>query len=672
MTMIKQRSRKTAALTATAAVAGGVLLSLSGAAAANAERVDMASDYGYVNPDTGAFNILGGYDKPADMKGDTDIAFCIEMGVYFPSSTNEVVKQVETDEYPEIAYIINKWGGDLDAKNQAAVQYLVHANLDVHDDGFSSAHGIGSGDTSKSNAEYQEARQAMLDGVDAEVKELADEYWSEATSNVGPYTAANPVITPDSPKASTGLISGFALSTAAGSAVTEDTVTVSLSGDATFEDGSQEKVISLDEVGEGLRYQMTKHGGTFEVSYEATDLPSAKLVIAQLAPHDGGDGYDGTGVYPEGSPYAGDTKTDREGAPVQTSIAAVTSEAGAVSEAATYANEISVADLQTMALDQADGDKSLSQTGGVVTDEVEYHNLIPGQEYTLDAELMDKETGESTGFTAQAKFTPESADGTTSVTFEPLDASYAGKSLVVFETATDADGNVVGEHKDLESEEQTIDIVDIGTTATDEADGDKRVAHDGVISDEVAYENLVPGKEYTLKGWLMDQETGDPVIDAKTGEQVPGETVFTPEEADGTVVVSFDLGSVPDTTTVAFEELYDADGNLIAEHKDIDDRGQTVVTEGVPPTEPSEPSEPEESEESEPSEEPVTSAQPEEPTTPVNPGAVVHTGGSTQDENPGALALGSLGAALLVGGGAVTYRIRNKRATLVSDGSGEG
>ena len=33
---------------------------------------------------------------------------------------------------------------------------------------------------------------------------------------------------------------------------------------------------------------------------------------------------------------------------------------------------------------------------------------------------------------------------------------------------------------------------------------------DAVITDEVKYEGLIPGKEYTLHATLMDKKTGEP------------------------------------------------------------------------------------------------------------------------------------------------------------------
>ena len=77
----------------------------------------------------------------------------------------------------------------------------------------------------------------------------------------------------------------------------------------------------------------------------------------------------------------------------------------------------------------------------------------------------------------------------------------------------------------------------IGTTATDAADGDHEARADEsvTVNDEVAYENLTPGQEYTLTGTLMDKSTGKPVQSG--GKDVTSTVSFVPEAASGTQTV---------------------------------------------------------------------------------------------------------------------------------------
>ena len=98
-----------------------------------------------------------------------------------------------------------------------------------------------------------------------------------------------------------------------------------------------------------------------------------------------------------------------------------------------------------------------------------------------------------------------------------------------------------------------------------------------VLIDEVAYTNLAPGKEYSLTGTLMDKETGKPMLDSD-GKEITATTTFTPESANGTVTVAFEVDAAlfAGKTTVAFEELFQ-DGKSIAIHADITDENQTIT-----------------------------------------------------------------------------------------------
>lgn len=125
-------------------------------------------------------------------------------------------------------------------------------------------------------------------------------------------------------------------------------------------------------------------------------------------------------------------------------------------------------------------------------------------------------------------------------------------------------------------------IPELGTTAT--IDGKKEFTANGdiTIDDVVSYKHLTAGKEYTIKGVLMDKSTGKPFL--VDGKEVNSEVTFTPETADGEVIVSFTFdGSVitKETEIVVFETLY-REGTEIAVHADIDDTDQTVTIHPQP------------------------------------------------------------------------------------------
>ena len=235
-----------------------------------------------------------------------------------------------------------------------------------------------------------------------------------------------------------------------------------------------------------------------------------------------------------------------------------------------------------------DGQHTADPTGEItIVDVVEYTGLIPGETYTVSGILMDKATGEpllvdEAEVTAEAEFTPESADGTVELTYT-LDAStLAGTTIVVFETLY-SDGVEIAAHADINDENQTVEITEpekptLGTTAT--VDGQHTADPTGEITivDVVEFTGLIPGETYTVSGVLMDKATGEPLL--VDGAEVTAEVEFTPESADGTVELTYtlDASALAGTTIVVFETLY-SDGVEIAAHADINDEAQTITIE---------------------------------------------------------------------------------------------
>ena len=101
------------------------------------------------------------------------------------------------------------------------------------------------------------------------------------------------------------------------------------------------------------------------------------------------------------------------------------------------------------------------------------------------------------------------------------------------------------------------------------------------LADHVSYQNLTPGKEYTVKGTLMDKATGEPLLDVD-GNPATAETTFKAKSASGTVDVRFTFSAKAafTATIVAFESL-EEDGIEVAVHADIDDEDQTVWVPGI-------------------------------------------------------------------------------------------
>lgn len=125
-------------------------------------------------------------------------------------------------------------------------------------------------------------------------------------------------------------------------------------------------------------------------------------------------------------------------------------------------------------------------------------------------------------------------------------------------------------------------IPELKTTAAIDGKKEFTVNGDVTIDDVVSYKPLVPGKEYTVKGILMDKATGKPFL--VDGKEITSEVTFTAEKANSEVTVSFTFdGSIitKDTDVVVFESLY-YDGVEIAVHADIDDTDQTVTIHPQP------------------------------------------------------------------------------------------
>lgn len=248
--------------------------------------------------------------------------------------------------------------------------------------------------------------------------------------------------------------------------------------------------------------------------------------------------------------------------------------------------------LATEATDAADGDHALSPEGTVtVIDEVSYANLVPGKTYTVKGTLMDKTTGQvllvgGEEVTAEKDFSPIAPFGTVKVEFTFDAIALAGKEIVAFESL-EHEGIEVAAHADIYDEGQTVKVEpapEIGTIATDAADGDHEVSADSTvrIEDQVFYAGLVPGEDYALRGILMDKATAAPVTVG--GNPVEGEVQFTPEKESGfaTVAFEFDGTGFEGADIVVFETLY-RNGETVFEHSDLDNVNQTVrMTEPVP------------------------------------------------------------------------------------------
>lgn len=129
--------------------------------------------------------------------------------------------------------------------------------------------------------------------------------------------------------------------------------------------------------------------------------------------------------------------------------------------------------------------------------------------------------------------------------------------------------------------------ISIHTTATSK-DGEKMIvaSKEVTIIDTVKLDGLTKGTKYQLKGWQMiKDENAELIID---GKRVENDYTFIADDEEMKVEISytFNASALGGKNLVTFEELYDLSNTKepvkVAEHKDIEDDGQTVlITERI-------------------------------------------------------------------------------------------
>ena len=233
-----------------------------------------------------------------------------------------------------------------------------------------------------------------------------------------------------------------------------------------------------------------------------------------------------------------------------------------------------------------------------LTDVIEYKGLKKGETYTAKGNLMDKATGEvikdSSGkeITAERPFTAPTSEGRAFVTFKFDGSDLGGKETVVFETLYDAQGHLTAKHEDINDEGQTVTWKkpEIGTTLTDQKNNKSVVTSDKtILVDTVEYKGLDTSQWYVVYGTLMVKDTGDPLVENGTPVAAMSKP-FKPLMKNGKVKVEFEISTkgLEGKELVAFETAYRLEGYkkgddvsktpgvIVAEHKDLKDKGQTI------------------------------------------------------------------------------------------------
>lgn len=236
-----------------------------------------------------------------------------------------------------------------------------------------------------------------------------------------------------------------------------------------------------------------------------------------------------------------------------------------------------------------------ADTSVSLTDVVSYEGLEVGRTYSVTGIIMVKnDDGESTELTnsngdivtATATFTATANSGTVDVVFDDIDTTLLlGKDLVAFETITTS-GFTIWVHADINDDNQTVEIPNMGTTATVGGDKVFNPSDSIELNDVVAYENLIPGQTYEVVGVLMNRSTGE------VFSGITSSTRFVPDIPNGEVTVTFTFNGSSlqqNDQLVVFERLYlitaandEEITTLIITHENLTDDDQTVTVE-VPP-----------------------------------------------------------------------------------------
>jgi uncharacterized surface anchored protein len=244
---------------------------------------------------------------------------------------------------------------------------------------------------------------------------------------------------------------------------------------------------------------------------------------------------------------------------------------------------------ETNAINVSTGTQDAYAVDLTVIDTVSMVNLMPNREYKLQLILADAKTGEPLKvkdqpsgdlLTTEKTFTADTSKMDVDMQIE-FDASpFVGRTIVAYEYLYQ-DGVEISRHEDPNDKKQQIYVKDklkLNTTAIDLISGTHEAIakKDVTIRDNVDHFGLIKGQEYVLKGILMDQTTGKPLV--INGKQITAEKSVQIETADGTVPIDFtlDASELNNRSIVVYEYLYH-NGQLIASHEDITDEDQTIT-----------------------------------------------------------------------------------------------
>lgn len=298
--------------------------------------------------------------------------------------------------------------------------------------------------------------------------------------------------------------------------------------------GSRDGTLIIDKnavIVDTVNYMNLAPGGQYTLTGQIWNKSTGKLlrevepVVTEFTAPDSGQGSVDVRFVLDTTQLAGvdlvvgETLTDRRGQVVAEHVdlndAYQTVRVGAPSSQAPS--------LGTVATGERHDSTVACSTSAVITDNVYYYNLAPGESYSLVTRLMGKSDGkEIEASRTTTVLRPSVASGVVQVSI-PVDTSkLAGQSLVVYETLSLA-GREVAYHEDLNDSAQTVTVRQAGDdgdgpadpdttdpwvngTATDASNGGHTLtlSANAVIRVSANYGNLKPGQAYTLVANVQD------------------------------------------------------------------------------------------------------------------------------------------------------------------------
>ena len=210
-----------------------------------------------------------------------------------------------------------------------------------------------------------------------------------------------------------------------------------------------------------------------------------------------------------------------------------------------------------------------------VIDTFSYENLIPGLTYRLKGKIIDKNLTIQAGIDILADgasrnelaFVPESSSGSVRLSFDI--PKWNSGVFVVYEelyVIASYDGTdheiLVAKHTDINDLNQTIYPNPVITTSLSDAGTKGKVLdakEDTALTDTITYKNFDPRLSYTIRGQLINMETGHVLTDSKDARVEAEKDVIPDSTGAGQweMEYRFDASKLAGTVIVAFEEVYE-------------------------------------------------------------------------------------------------------------------